>query len=113
MSESFSEKNDNRKLAHAYVALALAKDVANGYVREQPAHAVLHPLLSMLDVTARLLEEVLENALPEEDQALLEDSLSEDTLAENSRSEDSRSEDLRSEDLLSEDMSLPCSEMLM
>ena len=95
MSESFSEKNDSRKLAHAYVALALAKDVANGYVREQPAHAVLHPLLSMLDVTARLLEEVLENALPEEDQgeALTEDSLS--------------------EDLLSDGMSLSCSEMLM
>ena len=95
MSESFSEKNDSRKLAHAYVALALAKDVANGYVREQPAHAVLHPLLSMLDVTARLLEEVLENALPEEEQgeALTEDSLS--------------------EDLLSDGMSLSCSEMLM
>jgi len=95
MSDSFSEKNDSSKLAHAYVALALAKDVANGYVREQPAHAVLRPLLSMLDVTARLLEEVLENALPEEDQ---EDALLEDSLAE---------------DLLSEDNSLPCSEMLM
>ena len=110
MSESFSEKNDSRKLAHAYVALALAKDVANGYVREQPAHAVLHPLLSMLDVTARLLEEVLENALPEEDQreALLEDSQSEDP-----RSEALRSEGMRSEASLSEDMSLPCSELLM
>ena len=95
MSESFSEKNDSRKLAHAYVALALAKDVANGYVREQPAHAVLHPLLSMLDVTARLLEEVLENALPEEDQG------------------EALSEDLLTEDLLSEGLSLPCSEMLM
>ena len=105
MSESFSEKNDSRKLAHAYVALALAKDVANGYVREQPAHAVLHPLLSMLDVTARLLEEVLENALPEEDQG--------EELLEDSQSEDLRSEDLRSEDLRSEDMSLPCSELLM
>src|SRR5882724_7213300 len=100
MSESFSEKNDSRKLAHAYVALALAKDVANGYVREQPAHAVLHPLLSMLDVTARLLEEVLENALPEEDQG-------------ESLPEDSRSENMQSEDLRSEDMSLPCSDMLM
>ncbi len=69
MSESFSEKNDSRKLAHAYVALALAKDVASGYVREQPAHAVLHPLLTMLDLTARLMEEVLENALPEESPA--------------------------------------------
>src|SRR5258707_14513088 len=104
MSESFSEKNDSRKLAHAYVALALAKDVANGYVREQPAHAVLHPLLSMLDVTARLLEEVLENALPGQDrgEALLEDSQSEDLL----------SKDLLPEDMRSEDMSLPCSEML-
>ena len=95
MSESFSEKNDSRKLAHAYVALALAKDVANGYVREQPAHAVLHPLLSMLDVTARLLEEVLENALPDEDQG------------------EALPEDLLTEDLLSEGLSLPCSEMLM
>src|SRR5882672_3947687 len=100
MSESFSEKNDSRKLAHAYVALALAKDVANGYVREQPAHAVLHPLLSMLDVTARLLEEVLENVLPEEDQG-------------ESFLEDMRSEGMRSEGIRSEDLSLPCSEMLM
>jgi hypothetical protein len=83
MSESFSEKNDSRKLAHAYVALALAKDVANGYVREQPAHAVLHPLLTMLDLTARLMEEVLENALPEESpaKALLDASTSEDPLS--------------------------------
>jgi hypothetical protein len=44
----------------------------------------------MLDVTARLLEEVLENALPEEDQG-----------------------EALPEDLLSEGMSLPCSEMLM
>jgi len=83
MSESFSEKNDSRKLAHAYVALALAKDVANGYIREQPAHAVLHPLLTMLDLTARLMEEVLENALPEEStaEALLDASTSEDPLS--------------------------------
>jgi hypothetical protein len=83
MSESFSEKNDSRKLAHAYVALALAKDVASGYVREQPAHAVLHPLLTMLDLTARLMEEVLENALPEESpaEALLDAATSEDPLS--------------------------------
>ena len=80
MSETFSENNDSRKLAHAYVALALAKDVANGYVREQPAHAVLHPLVSMLEITSRLLEEVLEHALPEEApaEALLRDLIMED-----------------------------------
>ena len=80
MSEGFSERNDSRKLAHAYVALALAQDVANGYVHEQPAHAILFPLLSMLEVTARLLEEVLENVYPEEppSEALLEESLAED-----------------------------------
>ena len=84
MSEKFLDKNDRRKLAHAYVALALAQDVANGYVSQQPAHAVLHPLLTMLDVTAVLLEEVLENALPDESPAaerLLTDSQTEDSLS--------------------------------
>jgi hypothetical protein len=82
MSEKFLDKNDRRKLAHAYVALALAQDVANGYVSQQPAHAVLHPLLTMLDVTAVLLEEVLENA--DESPAaegLLTDSQTEDSLS--------------------------------
>jgi hypothetical protein len=60
MKDRFSE-SDRRKLAHAYVALALAQDVANGYVSEKPAHAILHPLVTMLDLTAGLLEEVLEN----------------------------------------------------
>ena len=82
MSDRFSEKNDSRKLAHAYVSLALAKDVANGYVSQQPAHAILHPLLTMLDVTARLLEEVLENVLPDEpqDDELFEDSAGADPI---------------------------------
>jgi hypothetical protein len=104
MSERFSEKKDSRKLAHAYVALALAKDVANGYVREQPGHAVLHPLLSMLDVTSRLIEEVLENALPQESQ---KEELTEDSLAEE---RDSLAQEI---DSRLEYMSLVCSEMLM
>lgn len=66
MSELFLEKVYGRKLAHAYVALALAQDVAKRYVNEQPAHTVLGPLLTILDVTAELLEEILEDALPEE-----------------------------------------------
>jgi hypothetical protein len=55
---------DSRRLARAYVALAFAQDVAKGYVDE---HASLHPLLTALDMSAKLLEEILEEVLPEDD----------------------------------------------
>ena len=55
---------DSRRLARAYVALAFAQDVAKGYVNE---HKSLHPLLTALDVSAKLMEEILEEVLPEED----------------------------------------------
>jgi hypothetical protein len=55
---------DSRRLARAYVALAFAQDVAKGYVSE---HATLHPLITALDMSAKLLEEILEDVLPEED----------------------------------------------
>jgi hypothetical protein len=54
---------DSRRLARAYVALAFAQDVAKGYVKE---HGSAHPILSALDVSAKLLEEILEDVLPEE-----------------------------------------------
>jgi len=57
---------DSRRLARAYVALAFAQDVAKGYVKE---HSSAHPILSALDVSAKLLEELLEDVLPEEDSA--------------------------------------------
>jgi hypothetical protein len=57
---------DSRRLARAYVALAFAQDVAKGYVSE---HTTLHPLLTALDMSAKLLEEILEDVLPEEDLA--------------------------------------------
>ena len=66
MSALLPENPCCRKLAHAYVALALAQDVAKCFVTEQPAHTALHPLLTILDVTAELLEEILQDALPEE-----------------------------------------------
>jgi hypothetical protein len=65
MPELSAEKVDVRKLAHAYVALALAQDEAKRYVRKHSAHAALLPLLTSLDITAELLEELLQNALPE------------------------------------------------
>lgn len=55
---------DSRRLTRAYVALAFAQDVAKGYVNE---HASLHPILTALDMSAKLLEEILEDVLPEED----------------------------------------------
>ena len=56
---------DSRRLARAYVALAFAQDVAKGYINERSDHASLHPLLSALDMSAKLLEEILEDVLPE------------------------------------------------
>ncbi len=55
---------DSRRLARAYVALAFAQDVAKGYVNQD---ASLHPLITALDMSAKLLEEILEDVLPEED----------------------------------------------
>ena len=55
---------DSRRLTRAYVALAFAQDVAKGYVNE---HESLHPILTALDMSAKLLEEILEDVLPEDD----------------------------------------------
>ena len=65
MSTPFWGNIDSRRLARAYVALAFAQDVAKGYVQE---HTSLHPLLSALDMSAKLLEEILEDVLPEEEE---------------------------------------------
>ena len=65
MSEMFLEKAYARKLAHAYVALALAQDEAKRYVSKHSAQVDLSPLLTSLNVTAELLEEILEDVLPE------------------------------------------------
>lgn len=64
MSTPFWGNIDSRRLARAYVALAFAQDVAKGYVKE---HASAHPIISALDVSAKLLEEILEDVLPEEE----------------------------------------------
>lgn len=60
---------DSRRLARAYVALAFAQDVAKGYIKERSEHATLQPLLSALDMSAKLLEEILEDVLPENEVA--------------------------------------------
>jgi len=63
MSAPYFGNIDSRRLARAYVALAFAQDVAKGYVGE---HGSLHPLLSALDMSAKLIEEILEDVLPED-----------------------------------------------
>ena len=65
----FPANIDSRRLARAYIALAFAQDVAKGYVSENES---LHPLLSALDMSAKLLEEILEDVLPEEDMSATE-----------------------------------------
>ncbi|MGI8838960.1 MAG: hypothetical protein ACR2H4_20330 [Pyrinomonadaceae bacterium] len=64
MSELSTQKVDVRKLARAYVAFALAQDEAKRYVAKNPVQAGFLPLLTSLSVTAKLLEEVLQKALP-------------------------------------------------
>lgn len=59
---------DSRRLARAYVALAFAQDVAKGYVNED---ASLHPLITALDMSAKLLEEILEDVLPEPEEEMM------------------------------------------
>ena len=66
MSTPFWGNIDSRRLARAYIALAFAQDVAKGYVDE---HTSLHPVLAALDMSAKLLEEILEDVLPEDDLA--------------------------------------------
>jgi hypothetical protein len=65
MSDLSTQNVDVRKLARAYVALALAQDEAKRYVAKNPVQPNFLPLLTSLNITAELLEEVLQKALPE------------------------------------------------
>jgi hypothetical protein len=67
MSTLFWGNIDSRRLARAYVALAFAQDVAKRYVNEDTS---LHPLLAALDMSAKLMEEILEDVLPEEQEII-------------------------------------------
>ncbi|HEV8204976.1 MAG TPA: hypothetical protein VGP98_12100 [Pyrinomonadaceae bacterium] len=61
MSTPYWGNIDSKRLARAYVALAFAQDVAKGSVSE---HTSLHPVLTALDMSAKLIEEILEDVLP-------------------------------------------------
>ena len=70
MSTLFIGNVDSRRLARAYVALAFAQDIAKGYVKE---HASAHLILSAIDMSAKLIEEILEDVLPEEEELATDD----------------------------------------
>jgi hypothetical protein len=67
MSVPYWGNIDSRRLARAYVALAFAQDVAKGYVNE---HTSLRPVLEALDMSAKLIEEILEDVLPEDEEKI-------------------------------------------
>jgi hypothetical protein len=65
MSEPFFKDSYNEQLTRVYVALALAQDATKRWVDQKPEYEPLKGLVTTLDVTARLLEEILEQALPQ------------------------------------------------
>ena len=79
VNELSIERIDGLRLAHAYVALALARNVAQQYVAEQPPNEGLRSLLTTLDVTADLLEELMkrlfQNELPPPSSPVLSSSI--------------------------------------
>ena len=69
MPELSTENLDVRKLARAYVALALAQDEVGRYADKHAAQTGFLTILTSLDITAGLLEEVLERVMPEPEPA--------------------------------------------
>ena len=65
MSTLYFGNIDSRRLARAYVAVAFAQDVAKGYISE---HASLNPVLHALDMSAKLIEEILLDVMPEDEE---------------------------------------------
>lgn len=65
MSEPFFKDSYNEQLTRVYVALAMAQDATKRWVDQKPEYEPLKGLVTTLEVTARMLEEILEQALPE------------------------------------------------
>ena len=66
MSCPLMGKGEVRELTQAYVALALARDVAQRNVTEQPDRESLRTLVTTLNVATESLEEVMRKALSQE-----------------------------------------------
>ena len=64
MNEPFLKNSYNEKLTRVYVALAMAQDATKRWVDEKPEYEPLKGLVTTLDVTTKLLEEILQQAMP-------------------------------------------------
>jgi len=62
-TERTTEELRGRKLAHAYVALAMSRTVATRFAVE-PDQGASQSLLTLLAVASDLLEEILEDQMP-------------------------------------------------
>ena len=71
------EKIYNRKLAQVYVALTMTRDVAERFKSSNPEPEATHSLLTLLSVASDLLEEILDEALPEPEPTESEPEISE------------------------------------
>jgi hypothetical protein len=80
MSFPLIGKEQVRELTHAYVALALARDVAQRNATEQPDRESLRALLTTLNVATESFEEIMRKALPEEVVPELSETLCSDTV---------------------------------
>ena len=58
----------NEQLTRVYVALAMAQDATRRWVDEKPEYEPLKGLVTTLDVTKRMLEEILEQELGDKPQ---------------------------------------------
>jgi hypothetical protein len=64
MSELFLEDDYSEQLTRVYVALAMAQDATKRWVDEKPEYEPLKGLVTTLDVTKMLLEEILQKSMP-------------------------------------------------
>jgi hypothetical protein len=63
MSEDFPQFVKARKLAHAWVAASMARDIAIQGVKEQQSDQ--NPLIKVLNVTLDLMDEMLREIYPD------------------------------------------------
>lgn len=68
MDDLFSENLETRELARVYISLVLAQDLTKRLANQQPGNQGLNGIIVTLDVTAELLEKILERAMPGEPQ---------------------------------------------
>jgi hypothetical protein len=71
-SFAFPDKIYNRKLAQVYVALAMTRDVAERFRSCEHEPEAARSMLTLLSVASDLLEELLDEALPEPEPTELE-----------------------------------------